>query len=187
MSQTKLPALTLLLTAFVLKNQEIYKDDPAKLASFYGLTLDDLTVSEITKVDGVHSATIESRTRNFEGPDQKWRPVALQTDNLFTLAEEAVLENKAAAEAKTVPGVYGYLDTEGEIKYVVLVAAGEELAARATALLVEALKYEIPSDHITAGETTLVVDGDTIVGEIEFLVSAPAPIVLPEGPIMDLG
>lgn len=190
MTQAKLAPLVLLLGPFVTKNQEIYANDPEMLASFDNLELSDLKIGAITKADGVHSAHIDSTTRNFVGPDQKWRPASVHSDKVFTLTAVEILDNKAAAEDVTTPGVYAYLSEEGETKHIIVVPVGtpvENQSAEAAISLQEALRYDVPVDQIVLGDGVITVNGDTIVGDVEYVVGKAPMIVLPEGAIMDLG
>lgn len=192
MAQTKLKPMILLLGAFVAKNQEIYKDDSAMLANFSGLTLDDLKFGPITKADGVHTATISSPTRGFEGPGQQWRPASIHSDKVFTLKAEEPLDNKAAVEALSEAGVYSYLDEAGELKHIVVLAPGveeAEIPVRAGMELMDALNYDIPAEQLVVNDeaSTITVNGDTLVGVVEYVVGKPPMITLPEGSIMDLG
>lgn len=192
MTQAKLNPLILLLGPFVAKNQEIYANDPEMLASFDNLELSDLKIGQITKVDGVHTAHIDSVTRNFVGPDQKWLPASVHSDKVFELVTGEILEDKAAVAEVTVPGVYSYLTEAGESKHIIVIPTGtgaDDSFAAAVAVLEAALRYDLPNDQFSlgAGGGTILVNGDTITGEVEFAVAKAAMIVLPEGPIMDLG
>lgn len=189
MTQAKLAPMILLLGPFVEKNLDIYQDDEVMLASFADLSLSDLIIGPVTKVDGVHSAHIKSITRGFEGPDQKWRPASVHSDKVFTLTSEEPLENKAAAQAVSTPGVYAYMDDEGEVKHIVVVdsdAGEEQHGVQASIALYEALLYDVAVDDILIGEGSITVDGDTITGVVEYVTSLPPMIVLPEGSIMEL-
>lgn len=190
MTQAKLNPLILLLGPFVAKNQEIYANDPAMLASFDNLTLDDLKIGQITKVDGVHAAHIDSKTRNFVGPDQKWRPASVHSDKVFELVSGEILDDKAAVAEITVPGVYTYLSEEGESKHIIVIPNGtgtDDAFGAAVTVLEAALLYDLPNDQFSLGDGVILVNGDTITGEVEYAVAKAAMIVLPEGPIMDLG
>lgn len=192
MAQTKLHPMVLLLGAFVAKNQEIYKDDPAMLASFHGLTLADLSFGPIVKTNGVHSTTITSASRGFEGPDQKWRPASVHSDHVFTLTSEEPLDNKEAVQALTTPGVFAYLDAEAELKHAVVIAADTaelQHGIQAGIDLLAALNYSVPADQLVVDDAagTITVDGDTLTGVIEYFVAKTALITLPEGDVMDLG
>lgn len=190
MTQAKLNPLILLLAPFVAKNQEIYANDAEMLASFDNLELSDLKIGEITKVDGVHTAHIDSKTRNFVGPDQKWRPASVHSDKVFELVTGEILEDKSAVAEITVPGVYSYLTEAGESKHIIVIPADtavtDEFTA-AVAVLEAALLYDLPNEQFGLGDGVIVVNGDTITGEVEYATAKAAMIVLPEGPIMDLG
>lgn len=187
----KLAVLSLLLIPFVAKNQEIYKDDPEMLAKFEDLTVADLEIGEVSKEDGVHSARISSPTRGFTSRlDQKWRPASVHSDKVLTLTEAEPLESKAAVEALTVPGIYSYLDAAGDIKVVVVIdaeTAADQQQSIASFALFEALRYDLPADHIIPGDGVVLVDGDTIAGEVEYVVAAAAVKVLEDVPgVMEL-
>lgn len=190
MTQAKLAPMILLLGPFVAKNLEIYQGNEEMLASFEDLELSDLIIGPVTKADGVHTAHIKSLTRGFEGPDQKWRPASVHSDKVFTQTAEEPLESKEAVEALTTPGVYAYLDSEGEIKRIVAIPAATALemqAAEAAIALNDALCYDLPADQIVLGDGVITVNGDTITGDVEYVLATAPMIVLPEGSIMDLG
>ena len=179
MSQAKLAAMLLLLTPFVQKNQQIYKDDPRMLAKFDNLGLEDLELGVITKSGGIHSASIKSTSRAFQGPAQKWRPVDVHSDKVITLTSDEVLEDKTAALGQVEGGVFSYLGEDGETKLIVVVpdVEGADVGEEAVSALIAALKYDVAGSDIALGDgtSTIVVSSDFIAGEIEYGV-AKAPV-----------
>lgn len=179
MSQAKLAAMLLLLTPFVQKNQLIYKDDPRMLAKFDNLGLEDLELGVVTKSGGIHSASIKSVSRAFQGPAQKWRPVDVHSDKVITLTSDEVLEDKAAALGQVEGGVFSYLGEDGETKLIVVVpdVEGADVGEEAVSALIAALKYDVAGSDIALGDgtSTIVVSSDFIAGEIEYGV-AKAPV-----------
>jgi hypothetical protein len=186
---SKQSPLSLLLGPFVQKNQQLYKADKEMLKSFEGLTLEDLQITNIQhQADGVRTANIDSQGRNFTGPDQTWKSANVNSPKVLTLTDSETLADTDAAQAKQEPGVY--LVGEGaDAKAVVVIAEGTaeaQQADAATAVLIDALKYDIPADQITATDGTIIVEGDTIYGEVDYVV-AKAPVAeLQPGEPMDL-
>jgi hypothetical protein len=190
MSTVKLLPLLLLLGPFVAKNQAIYKDKPEMLAKFDGLTLEDLEIGAVTKANGIHSAHVQSSSRGFtSGPDQKWRPASVHSEKVLDLTVAEPLESKAAVEALTAPGVYAYLAEDGSMKHIVVIAAGtaaEIQAADASVALYAALRYDIPADQIALGDGVISVNGDTIVGDVEYVLAAVPVATLDDEEVLDL-
>lgn len=186
----KLAALLPLLGPFTNKCLEAYKDQPAELVHFQGLTLNDLQIGTVTRAAGIHTADINSATRNFRGPKQTWKPATVHSETAFTLTAEEPLDDKAAVEALTTPGVYSYMDDTSALKYIIVLpthtASGDQLGAAKTAAQA-ALNYDLPAGQFIAGTAShVLVSGDAIYGEVEYILAAEAPVVVPEGAAMQL-
>jgi len=185
---SKQSPLSLLLKPFVNKNKELYKNDADMLKSFDGLTLDDLQITNIQHgSNGARTASIDSTTKNFSGPDQKWQSCSVHSKKVLELTSATALGDKAEAQAQE-PGVYVY-GTDADAKYVVVISEGtaeEQQPDIATGVLLNALKFDIPAEQITATDGTIIVEGDTIYGEVEYVVAKAAPTVLQAGDEMDL-
>lgn len=191
----KIAPLSLLLGPFVAKNQEIYKDDPRMLAKFDDLKLEDLEIGQVTKEDGLHSASIKSTTRGFEGPAQKWRPVNINSDKVMILTSDEIFESKEAAVAMVDGGVFSYLTAEGDSKVVIVLPSTlsrNTTVSTAGFMLVEASRFSIEAsavDHVWLPEDeagTLRIDDAFIVGEIEFVLGKALVDELEEGEPMEL-
>ena len=190
----KIAPLSLLLGPFVAKNQEIYKDDPRMLAKFDDLKAEDLVIGEVSKNDGLHSASIKSPTRGFEGPAQKWRPVSVHSDKVVTLTSDEVFESKEAAQDMGDSGIFSYLTETGDTKLIIVIsdAVGpNDVARTALNVLHQALRYDVVEDvsHTLpkAGQPgSIQIDNHFIVGEIEFVLGKPPADELEEGEPMEL-
>lgn len=191
----KIAPLSLLLGPFVAKNQEIYKDDPRMLAKFDDLKLEDLEIGQVTKEAGLHSASIKSATRGFEGPAQKWRPVNINSDKVMILTSDEIFESKEAAVAMVDGGVFSYLTAEGDSKVVIVLPSTlsrNTIVSTAGFMLVEASRFSIEAsavDHVWLPEDeagTLHIDDTFIVGEIEFVLGKALVDELEEGEPMEL-
>ncbi|MBS9733499.1 hypothetical protein, partial [Pseudomonas aeruginosa] len=115
---SNLPIQTIFLDKFVEFNKDRYKDDAEMLALFDGLTLADITISDIT-ADGANpelqSATVTSVSRNFKGVEQKWLPANINTPFAFVVVNKgAPLTGEDQLAKQTTPGAYVYLVGEGE-------------------------------------------------------------------------
>lgn len=186
----KLAAMLPLLGPFTAKCLEAYKDQPTELVHFQGLALTDLQIGTVTRAAGVHTADINSTSRNFTGPKQTWKPASVHSETAFTLTTEEPLEDKAAVEALTVPGVYSYMDDAAAMKYIIVLpthtVSGDQLTAAKTAAK-DALNYDLPAGQFVAGAAGhVLVSGDAIYGEVEYVLAAEAPVVVPEGAAMQL-
>ena len=186
----KLAALLPLLGPFTAKCLDAYKDQPAELVHFQGLKLEDLQIGTVTRAAGVHTADINSTTRNFRGPKQTWKPATVHSETAFSLVTEEPLDDKAAVIALTVPGVYSYMDDQAAMKYIAVLpthtAEGDKLAAAKT-MIQDALQYDLPANQFVAGAAShVLVSGDAIYGEVEYILAAENPVVVPEGQAMQL-
>lgn len=187
----KLAPMTPLLGPFMAKCQEIYKDSPATLARFTDLTLDDLVIGKVTRAAGVHTADINSTTRSFKGPKQSWKPATVHSETAFALVTEEALDDKAAVAAIKVPGMYSYMDADSAIKYIAVLpsdtAAGADQLTAAIAMVKEGLQYSLPANQFIAGTAgNVLVNGDAILGEVEYVLAAVETVVIPEGQSMQL-
>lgn len=186
----KLAAMLPLLGPFTAKCLAAYADQPEELAHFTGLTLTDLQIGTVARANGVHTADINSTSRNFLGPNQSWKPANVHSETAFSLVTAEPLDDKAAVELLTVPGMYSYMDAEAAMKYIAVLPTHTEVAdqlASATAMVKEALQYELPAEQFIAGTAgTVLVSGDAVYGEVEYILAAEDAVVVPEGEPMDL-
>lgn len=179
-----------LLGPFTAKCMEAFKNKPEEQVHFKDMTLADLIIGTVTRKDGVHTADINSTTRNFKAPKQSWTPASVHNKAAFTLTSADTLANKVALQALKVAGVYAYTAVSGVRVAVVLPThtgdAPAQLAA-AKAAVKGAIIYDIPDAQLVAGTAdTVLVSGDCILGEIEYVLAAEDPVVVPEGPTMKL-
>lgn len=106
-----IPLEQLFLNKFLEVNEARYADDPDMLPLFQGLTLAEITITDLNPgVPEAQTATVSSATRNFRGVQQAWTPAFLNSPYAFTLLNtDSPLADLAALQAQTVPGVYGYM------------------------------------------------------------------------------
>lgn len=179
-----------LLGPFTAKCMEAFKNKPEEQARFKDLTLADLIIGTVTRKDGVHTADINSTTRNFKAPKQSWTPTSVHNKAAFTLTSTDTLGNKAALQALKVAGVYAYTAASGVRVAVVLPTRTGDAAAQLTAAkaaVKDAIIYDIPDVQLVAGAAgTVLVSGDCVLGEIEYVLAAEDPVVVPEGAAMQL-
>lgn len=188
---TKLAAMLPLLGPFTAKCLAAYASQPAELGHFQNLTLADLQIGTVTRAAGVHTADINSTTRNFRGPKQTWKPATVHSETAFSLVTEEALDDKAAVALVTVPGVYAYMDAEAALKYIAVLpthtATGAPSLAAAIAMVKDALQYDLPAGQFIAGTAShVLVNGDAVYGEVEYILAAEDPVVVPEGAAMQL-
>ena len=185
---TKLNLVTLLLSAFAARHLEIYKDDPEMLPLFQDLTETDITVKDVVKQeDGTYSGVIQSTSRGFETPTQKWAPADLQSPNTFELANEELYPTLEEALNQTTPGVYAYLGGDGNALHALVVAEEADFPAAVQA----ALKYDVQPEDVVLPSSdlpaNLTLETPYLTGTIPFGIVKSAMRMLPEGSIMQLG
>lgn len=189
---SNLPIQTIFLDKFVEFNKDRYKDDAEMLALFDGLTLADITISDIT-ADGTNpelqSATVTSVSRNFKGVEQKWLPANINTPFAFVVVNKgAPLTSEAELADQTTPGAYVYLVGEGEeaVQRVGLVLASttttETQAADALALFKANFEYVLDdADVDTATAKVLKVTTNPFTrGELVYEIGKAPIIEIPE-------
>lgn len=177
--------LELFFERFLEFNLTRYADNPTYLALFTGLTFADVTISNITKIDGDtrRSSTVASVSRNFRGVNQSWTPAPAATDlELYTLQNTEALASAAELSEQTVPGLYSYVDGP-DVKVGIVIAADTAAAAAPAAVeaaLRAALKYDIPTVTVAEGGTTAVLEGDTFEGTLEWVEGTAPVVIIPE-------
>lgn len=186
----KIAANQPLLAPFTAKCLEAFKDKPAEQVHFTGMTLADLVIGAVTRKDGVHTADINSTVRNFKAPKQSWTPASIHNKTAFTLTSADTLTNQAAVKALKVPGTYAYNGGAGVKIAVVLPTHTGDAAAQLTAAIAavkDTFNYDLPAAQFVAGSTgTVLVSGDCILGEIEYVLAAEDPVEVPQDPQMAL-
>lgn len=151
----------LLLNKFVEFNLTRYADDPEMLPLFQGLTLDEVTISDlVTGVAEPQMATISSTSRNFRGLQQEWLPAFINSRHAFTALNEATpLVDEAALADQTVPGVYLYTSGADVLPGLVLPhdTVPATLEANAISVFQGGYKYVIGDEELTVDDTTLSI------------------------------
>lgn len=186
----KLAAMLPLLGPFTAKCLAAYAGQQEELPRFQDLKLSDLVIGTVTRAGGIHTADIHSTTRNFTGPAQTWKPASVHSETTFKLVSEEPLDDKAAVEAVKVPGVYSYMTGEGALQYIAVLPAGTASGAQlgaAKTMVQDALNYDLPAKQFVAGAAGhVLVSGDAIYGEVEYILAAEEPVVVPQGAAMGL-
>jgi len=177
--------LELFFERFLEYNLERYKDDPKFLALFTGLTFSDVAISQIIEiVDGTRrSSMVVSAKRRFKGLNQIWTPAPAATDlDLYTLQNDTPLASLEEAQEQTEVGLYSYIDGE-EIKVVVVIAeatADADIATTVESVFRSAIQYEIVDVEVPAEGTTIVLNGDTYAGELQWVKGLAEILVIPD-------
>ncbi|MNG47030.1 hypothetical protein D3C79_48970 [compost metagenome] len=177
--------LELFFERFLEYNLERYKDDPKFLALFTGLTFPDVAISQIIEiVDGTRrSSMVVSAKRRFKGLNQIWTPAPAATDlDLYTLQNDTPLASLEEAQEQTEVGLYSYIDGE-EIKVVVVIAeatADADIATTVESVFRSAIQYEIVDVEVPAEGTTIVLNGDTYAGELQWVKGLAEILVIPD-------
>lgn len=156
-----IPLAQLFLNKFIEVNEARYIDDPEMLPLFQGLTLAEITITDLNPgAPEAQTATVSSASRNFRGVQQAWTPAFLNSPFAFTLLNTGVpLASVTELGDQTVPGVYGYMDAGKVVPGLVLDSdtnAGN-LQAKAKAGFQSAYKYVIADSELTVGDTDVSV------------------------------
>jgi len=177
--------LELFFERFLEYNLERYKDDPKFLALFTGLAFPDVAISQIIEiVDGTRrSSMVVSAKRRFKGLNQIWTPAPAETDlDLYTLQNDTPLASLEEAQEQTEVGLYSYIDGE-EIKVVVVIAeatADADIATTVESVFRSAIQYEIVDVEVPAEGTTIVLNGDTYAGKLQWVKGLAEILVIPD-------
>ena len=173
----------LFVDAFKAKNLVVFQGNADMLAALNALTVDTLTVTNIT-VDGVKRTAKVGDTANvFKGEKQSWSPADVH-GQAYDVPEARQLADLTALSTQTETGFYSYKDGEIPVLGYVFDSTAEEAAATAQLIAdYEALGYAAPAGGIARVENSVVVDGDYVAGNIVAAakVIPPAePTVIPE-------
>lgn len=181
----KATRMGLFVDRFVAFNLNRYTDDPVMKPLFTGLTEADLTFEALTGTGTAkRSVTVKSTARNFIGVNQTWTAAEVNDDKGFDLAEPGIAADLAAVQAKTVPGVYAYHDTDGTtVKIMVLLAhdvALEDQQTTAKSAFDTAIRVTLLPAEITSDATSVSVDAPTVYGTVLFALATEAVHVIPD-------